>query len=217
MQLERMDDFFNNRAKTYDQHMLVDLQLDEFYEAIANCFPENNSTIKLLDLGSGTGLQLDKLFIKMPDLFVTGIDLSQAMLNVLKEKYSNKNIKLICGSYFDVDFGKNCFDYVLSTYSLHHFSEEKKTSLYKKVFASLCVGGIFVEGDYTCKTLEQQHFYIAENERLRNENGITDGFYHYDTPFTAGTQINLLKEAGFTDIQLIKEWDNTSIITAKKE
>ena len=29
--LERMDDFFNTRANIYDDHMLVDLQLEEFY------------------------------------------------------------------------------------------------------------------------------------------------------------------------------------------
>jgi len=31
--LERMDDFFNTRANIYDDHMLVDLQLEEFYIA----------------------------------------------------------------------------------------------------------------------------------------------------------------------------------------
>ena len=216
MSLEKMNEFFDKRADTYDRHMLVDLQLEEFYEEIANCFPVGTNTLKLLDLGCGTGLELERLFLKFHDLSVTGIDLSQEMLNVLKVKYADKEIKLICGSYFDVIFKDNYFDYALSTYSLHHFSEEDKIGLYNKVFASLRDGGIYVEGDYICKTIEQQLFFISVNERLRKENNITDGFYHYDTPFTIETQIKLLKIAGFTDAQLVKEWESTSIIVARK-
>ena len=216
MSLENMNDFFDNRADTYENHMLVDLQLAGFYEEIANCFHTNESNKNLLDLGCGTGLELERLFIKIPNLSVTGVDLSQKMLNKLKVKYSNRKMKLVCSSYFDMDFGECCFDYALSTYSLHHFSEDDKAGLYKKVYMSLRDGGIFVEGDYTCDTMEQQLFYIAENERLRKESGITDGFYHYDIPFTVETQIKLLKNAGFDYVQLVKKWENTSIIVSRK-
>lgn len=216
MPLEKMDEFFNARAITYDQHMLVNLQLAKFYEEIARCFSFDIQNPKLLDLGCGTGLELEHLFAKFSDISVTGIDLSQEMLNVFNEKYSDKNIKIICGSYFTIDFGIDCYDSVISTYSLHHFTEEEKVTLYKKIFDSLVNGGIYIEGDYTCKTMEEQLLYIAENERLRNENGISEGFYHYDTPFTIETQIKLLKTAGFGEIKVINEWDNTTIFSAKK-
>ena len=35
---EKMSEFFNARADMYDSHMIDDLGLDEFYEAIAGCF-----------------------------------------------------------------------------------------------------------------------------------------------------------------------------------
>jgi tRNA (cmo5U34)-methyltransferase len=142
--------------------------------------------------------------------------MSQEMLHVLEAKYADKEVELFCGSYFDLNLGKEVFDYALSTYSLHHFSETEKLSLYKKLYTSLRDGGCYVEGDYTCKTKEQQHYFLAENERLRKENGITDGCYHYDTPFTAECQIKLLKAAGFYEVALMKEWENTSIIVARK-
>ena len=216
MTLEKMNEFFDERSDTYDHHMLVDMQLAEFYEEISNCFPANANALTLLDLGCGTGLELERLFTKFPDLIVTGVDLSQRMLDVLKDKYPDKEIRLICNSYFDMDFGNNCYDYALSTYSLHHFSEEEKRVLYERVYASLREGGIFIEGDSTCKTMEQQLFNLAENERLRQENNITEGFYHYDTPLTVEIQIGLLKAAGFDEVQLVKEWEKTSIIVARK-
>ena len=67
-----------------------------------------------------------------------------------------KNITALCGSYFDIDFGKDKYDFALSTYSLHHFGEAKKTKFYRKVFDALRRDGIYVEGDYTCKTPEEQ-------------------------------------------------------------
>ena len=131
--LEKMDDFFNVRAGTYENHMM-DLGLDEFYEEVASLIAQDN--INLLDLGCGTGLEFEKLFAKLKNINIIGIDLSAQMLKILEDKYSDKNIKLICGSYFDVNFGVD-FDVALSTYSLHHFSETEKLMLYKKIFTSL--------------------------------------------------------------------------------
>lgn len=216
MTLEKMDEFFDRRADTYDDHMLVELQLAEFYQEIADCFPAGHGIRSLLDLGCGTGLELELLYKKIPDLKVTGIDMAQGMLNVLKTKYDAKAPKLICGSYFETDLGVNRYDFALSTYSLHHFSKEEKTGLYRKIYASLRPGGLFVLGDYTCKTRAEQLFYQEENERLRTENGISGGFWHYDTPFTAEAEIGLLKAAGFPAVELRREWESTSIIAAGK-
>jgi len=216
MQLERMDTFFNARAEIYDSHMLKELQLEVFYKEIAECLPAGNAEPALLDLGIGTGLELERLFAKFPGLKVTGIDISQGMLDLLYKKYPDKNITALCGSYFDIDFGKDKYDFALSTYSLHHFGEAKKTKLYRKVFDALRRDGIYVEGDYTCKTPEEQEKYIKESEQLYNKNNIPEGFYHYDIPFTAEMQMKLFKSAGFSDVKIIREWENTSIIKARK-
>lgn len=212
--LEEMSAFFNTRADTYEDHM-ANLRLDEFYEEIANLVVQDN--IKLLDLGCGTGLEFEKLFAKFKYIRITGIDLSAKMLKILGDKYSDKNINLICGSYFDVDFGSGDFDIVLSTYSLHHFNEAKKSALYKKIFASLKPGGFYIEGDYTVKTQEEQDLYESELVRFMREQNLPDGFYHYDTPMTTANLIKLLKAEGFSDIKIIREWESTTIITAIKQ
>lgn len=218
MTLEKMDEFFDKRAGLYDEHMLGELQLTEFYQAVKNCFPACAEQKSPLDLGCGTGLELAGIYQRVPHLVVTGIDLSAEMLSRLQDKFSDKDLTLLHGSYLDVDFGVNRYDYALSTYSLHHFSEAEKIKLYQRIYASLHDEGFFVEveGDYTCKTKEQQLAYIAENDRLRQENGIADGLYHYDMPFTADTQMRLLKTAGFQQVTLIRAWDSTSILLAEK-
>jgi len=216
--IEEMSDFFNKRAETYDDHMLIELDLNVFYDEIAKCFPVDRKYVKLLDLGCGTGLEIERLFKIYPNAEVTGVDLSIEMLNVLKEKYKDKEkqINLICKSYFDIDFGADTYDFALSTYSLHHFSAKLKLSLYKKIYTTLKYDGIYIEGDYTVKTIEEERQYIAENERLRKENSVNDGFYHYDTPFAIQTQIDLFKKAGFRNVEVRNQWDNTSIIVCHK-
>ena len=214
--LEKMDDFFNSRAETYDSHMLVDMNLGEFYKEIAALVITGKQDMSLLDLGCGTGLELERLFVKYPDMQVTGVDLSFEMLDGLRAKYKDKNVDLICGSYFDVQFGSD-YDVVLSTYSLHHFNEFEKFIIYKKVFKSMKPGGIYIEGDYTVKTDEEQALYVSELKRLKREQNLDSGnFYHYDTPMTAENQIKLLKSAGFAGAEVVKQWESTSIITAKK-
>ena len=215
MAFKKMNDFFNVRAETYDDHMLIDLGLDEFYQEIAKHINLKNPKPKLLDLGCGTGLELDRLFTKYPDISVTGIDMSSEMLNRLKEKYPDKNTKLICASYFDVLFDDN-YDVVLSTYSLHHFNEAMKILIYQKVYNSLADDGVYVEGDYTAGTMDQQMFFKSELCRLHKEYNLTDEFYHYDTPLTVETQIMLLQSTGFQDVDLVRQWENTSIIVARK-
>ena len=75
MSLEKMNEFFNARADMYDSHMLDDLGLDEFYIAITDYF--DKPVKRLLDLGCGTGLELDRLFERFPDMEVAGIGLSR--------------------------------------------------------------------------------------------------------------------------------------------
>jgi len=216
MFLEKMSDFFDTRAKTYDSHMFMNLSLDEFYEEIAKCVSCNNPKLRLLDIGCGTGIELSNLFKKYPNMSVTGIDISQQMLNMLKEKYEEKEISLICGSYFDVPFGEN-YDIILSTYSLHHWNEKEKIIIYEKIHTSLKEGGKFISGDYTCKTKEREQFLQSEFIRLRKKENLLDGeFYHFDIPLTVETDVKLLQDTGFVDIKVVKEWEDASIIISKK-
>lgn len=216
MTIEKMDEFFDRRAPTYDGHMLVELDLTEFYEQIAACFPARADAPVLLDLGCGTGLELSRLYEKLPSLRVTGIDLSRGMLDILRDKFAARAPQLVCGSYFDLPLGEGRFDYVLSTYSLHHFTAAQKTSLYRKIFAALRPGGRFVDGDYTCQTAGQQRDFLAQSDRLRETEGAQGVSYHIDTPFTAAAEAELMHSAGFSNVTLAHSWESTSILIAEK-
>lgn len=216
MKLEKMADFFARRADMYDEHMLTEVEgCREGYEKMASLVPSDTQT--LLDLGCGTGLELDGIFRRCPDIRVTGIDLSDVMLGRLREKYEGKRLSLICGDYFQTDLGKSAFDCAVSFQTMHHFPKEKKLSLYRKIHASLKAQGIYIECDYMVEKQQEEDFLFSENERLRRKNGITDGeYYHYDTPCTVDNQINLLRNAGFSRVTKVFRIENTTMLVAEK-
>lgn len=60
----------------------------EGYIKMAELLPHDVNNI--LDLGCGTGLELDEIFKTKPLIHVTGIDLTQAMLDKLKQNTLRK-------------------------------------------------------------------------------------------------------------------------------
>ena len=108
--LEKMSDFFEARLDGYDEHMMTSIEsATEFYPFTAEMLPAV-ADCHILDLGCGTGLELEAYYLLCPSAKVTGIDLSQGMLSALGKKLADKDITLIVGSYFDVPFykrGKN--------------------------------------------------------------------------------------------------------------
>lgn len=161
-----MSDFFTTRADGYDEHMLNDVEgCKDGYVKMAELLPQD--AVQLLDLGCGTGLELDEIFKRKPLINVTGIDLTQAMLDKLRHKHPDKNLSLINASYFDYDFGTCKYDAAISFQTMHHFSHKDKTNLYSKVFAALKAGGQYVECDYMVIKQEDEDFYFSENNRIR--------------------------------------------------
>jgi tRNA (cmo5U34)-methyltransferase len=134
--LEKMSEFFERRLDGYDEHMLTCIEsAEEFYPFTAAQLPQGKA--KVLDLGCGTGLELEYYLSSNPQSEITGVDLAPEMLKALENKLSGKNLKLILGSYFDVPFGEKIYDAAVSVESLHHFTKAEKIPLYKKIFYCL--------------------------------------------------------------------------------
>ena len=215
--LEKMDAFFEARLEDYDHHMLTDIEGSaEFYPFTACCLPDAPDS-RILDLGCGTGLELEYYFARNPSAYVTGIDLSEGMLAALLEKFPDKHLTLIQGSYFDLPLGDGCFDAAVSVESLHHFTKEEKTGLYRKLYLALKDGGYFILTDYFAHENAFEDFCQAELHRLKAEQGIADEeFYHYDTPLTLAHETEALLKAGFSRVTVLKNWGATYTIKAEK-
>ncbi|MBE6716445.1 MAG: class I SAM-dependent methyltransferase [Ruminococcaceae bacterium] len=215
--LEKMNEFFDKRLDGYDEHMMTCIEsAEEFYPYTADCLPKE-AGVKILDLGCGTGLELEHYFNLNPYAKVTGVDLTEAMLNALKQKLHDKDLTLILGSYFDVPFGEEIFDAAVSVESLHHFTKEEKIPLYIKLYNSLKEDGYFILTDYFALSDENERTYRNELLHLKKLQRINDNeFYHYDTPLTVEHETEALLEAGFSSIEVLNNWGETFTLKAIK-
>lgn len=211
--LEEMSAFFAKRLDGYESHMAV---WDEAYQKFASFLPDDCNEI--LDLGCGTGLELQSVFARFPNARVTGIDMSADMLAALSAKYGDKALQTTCGDYFTVEFGKGSFDAVISFQSLHHFAPQKKTALFKKILEALKPGGKFLNCDYFACCDEEEALLFAECVRRRAAANIPDTeFVHFDTPLTLAHEAQLLKSAGFAKAEPLESCNGAVFLLAGKK
>lgn len=211
--LEEMADFFTKRLEGYEQHMAV---WEKSYQSFAGLLPEKCQNI--LDLGCGTGLELDIIFKNNPEIAVTGVDLCQSMLDKLLEKHSGKRLTVVCQDYFQYDFGSDQWDAIISFESLHHFLPERKKELYQKAWHSLKADGIFLLGDYIACCEEEEELLRSTYLEKRKRSAIPDHcFVHFDIPLTLEHEKELLQNAGFVVEKVLDNPDGATIMIARKE
>ena len=208
--LEEMSDFFTKRLHDYEEHMSF---WEKSYQIFAEILPLECH--KILDLGCGTGLELDKIWQKNPDIDVTGVDLCQSMLNKLLKKHPDQRLTTVCQDYFQYDFGYGKWEAVISFESLHHFLPERKKELYQKICNSLKAGGVFILGDYIACCDEEEELLRSVYLKKRKHSAIPENCYvHFDIPLTLEHEKELLQDAGFVIEKVVD--DDATIIVARK-
>lgn len=209
--LEEMGAFFTARISDYEAHMAL---WEEGYRLLPELIPGDAKDV--LDLGCGTGLELDAILPLRPELKVTGIDLCEAMLRRLREKHPG--VKTVCGDYFETELGAAQYDAVISFESLHHFTPEKKLGLFEKIYDALRPGGVFMNVDYlACCMEEERLLWEFAARKRRTQNIPPEQFVHFDTPLTAEVELELLRKAGFSVVEWLFAVEGASFVRCIKE
>ena len=207
---EEMSAFFTARLSGYEAHMSV---WSEAYRLFPSLLPGNCHYA--LDLGCGTGLELDEIWRKFPTINITGIDLCKDMLDQCQLKHSDKNFKPILADYLIYDLGTDCWDAVISFESLHHFLPAQKQHLYQKIHHSLKENAPFICCDYLACCEEEEELLRRTYLEIRRRFNIPDTqFIHFDIPLTVEHEKTLLLEAGFTNITFLASLDGATFVCA---
>lgn len=110
-----------------------------------------NGGKKVLDIGFGTGVLSKKLYDQGTDIY--GIDFSAEMVNTAKKKMPKSKL-------YQYDFSAGLppeldgikFDFIVSTYAIHHLTNEKKTAFIKLLKTHLNRDGKILIGDVAFET-----------------------------------------------------------------
>ena len=196
-------------------------------EKISNIERRNNSNKKIKQLGIACLETLpvieDSTQVSLKDIDTIckraiaclistqlAIDISEKMLEKLRQRDFSDHIHIIQGNFFDVDFGDD-YDAVISTSALHHFLLKDKLVLYKKIYQALKISGVFLNADKIVNTDLEEEAAIEYYKFYAHEKP------HIDRPLSIHHEEEILKEAGFQNISVFPvEKENYRLIRAYK-
>ncbi len=151
MRSKYVDDFnHDDWASDYD----ADIQIEDnpirtgyadLLAWIADHINQSDSA-NILDIGAGTG-NLSKQ-IKSCNTLVC-LDISKEMLKKAEPKLLHlKDVSWVVGDFLEF-FDRNTmrFDYIISSYALHHLTEPEKKYLFSRIHSSLGRNGMAIFGD----------------------------------------------------------------------
>lgn len=217
---------FNSDAKAYDSKRRIFIPcFDDYYinttKFIAGIIKEPKN---VLDLGAGTGLLTSFWYKEFPKANYVLDDISVEMLNMAKERFSNrKNFDYVTDNYNE-SLPKGDFDAVISALSIHHLDDTEKQSLFIRIFDKLPKGGVFVNYDmFNAATKEMTEKYNSywENSVINSKLPTAD-IEHWkkgrsiDKECSVSDETTMLKSAGFVNVNCIYSNLKFGVILAVK-
>lgn len=140
---------------------------------------------RILDLGSGTGIPIDKYLVEK-GAEVTGIDISQK--HVIQARKNVPQARFILGDFSRIDLAEASFDAVVSIYAIFHIPREEQGALFRKAHGLLKAPGVFLA------TLGTSDSDYAEQEDWA---GAPMAWSTYEPDAYAG----LITESGFSIVE----------------
>ena len=178
---------FDLWADNYDQTVQLSEEKNEYpfagYKVILNnIFNEVMAKMSatVLDIGIGTGVLAKKLYDNNHQ--ITGVDFSEKMLE-------NTQLKMLNAQLINWDIGEgvpealpeSTYDFIISTYTLHHLTDAQKVQFIKDLSTYLKPNGQILIGDISFET--QAHLQAC---KVKNSSHWDDDeFYFVFDEFTS--------------------------------
>ena len=158
---------FNNISGNYDGlNRVISLGIDQSWrKKVVQLVGENNPK-QILDIATGTGDLALMMMSLNPDK-ITGLDISEGMLNVGKQKVKNAGlsdkIEMIVGDSENMPFDDNTFDAITVSFGVRNFENLDKGL--QEIVRVLKPGGKFVvlETSNPTKTPFKQGYKLYTN------------------------------------------------------
>lgn len=211
------DDMLSRSVPFYDDvHKLI----------ISLILTEQKDTKSVLDLGSSTAKFLLDLHSKMSaTMKLKGLDNSKAMLARAKQKCQafGADIELELIDMLEYDYEDE--DVIVANYTLQFIRPMQRIKLVKRLHDSLNDDGLFIFSEkivFNDKKLDKEIidiYYKYKKEQGYSEYEISqkrEALENVLIPFTIKENIQMCKDAGFTNVKTIFQWANFATFVAKK-
>ena len=207
-EVERFSNLETGQLATVDSPLAMSL----IAEVAAATTPKATS---VLDVGCGAGNYTLKLLERLPKLNVTLIDLSNVMLDravARIQPVTTGSVEVIRGDIRQINIGFQQHDIILAASVLHHLRDDSQwRSVFEKFYKGLRQGGsvwIFDLIDSSILEVQStmQRRYGEYLMQLKDE-AYRDQVFAYiereDTPRSLMFQLDLLREVGFSQVEVL--------------
>jgi len=127
---EQVATMFNNISKDYDGlNRVISFGIDVSWRKKVVKIVSQNNPKQILDIATGTG-DLALMMAKLNPTKIIGLDISEGMLNVGREKIAKVNlsekIEMVVGDSENMPFEDNTFDAITVSFGVRNFSKLDK-------------------------------------------------------------------------------------------
>ena len=184
----------------------------------------------IYDLGCSTGslllLLTKSISTLLPRVHLIGVDNSAAMINKARNKLSNfpDSVGFVKANLDDSFlFNDSCA--IVMNYTLQFIPVENRAPLLKKIYESLMPGGGFIlnekvlsEHELLSETFVEMHhdFKKGHGYSKMEISKKRDALENVLVPLKLSKTITLVREAGFTAVDIFFKWNNFAGIIALK-
>lgn len=167
---------------------------------------------RILDLGTGDGRLLGLLKMDRPQAQGVAMDFSPAMLEAVRKRFAGDPLVEVVAHDFDTplpELGR--FDVVVSSFAIHHATDERKRALYTEIFRMLEPGGVMCNLEHVASASPARH------ERFLQAIGYTRATEDPSNKLVAvETQLRWLREIGFADVDCHWKWLELALLAGVK-
>lgn len=162
-EIQTVTNYYRKVAKIYDFNRgLFLFGRKRLIKKLSEQYPQ---LPRILEVGCGTGTVLLELYRRYPNSQIVGLDLSEKMLAVARQKTVDiANITLIQGK-FDTDFIHQSFDLVVFSYALSVFPDLETTLALTQ--QQLVPGGVIAMVDFFDSNYDLFRLWISRNIPIR--------------------------------------------------
>lgn len=178
--------------------------------ALLELVPKN--VRRILDLGAGDGRLLALLRIDRSHVEAIAMDFSQTMLSAARERFRGDDRLEVIEHNLEnplPDLGQ--FDAIVSSFAIHHCTDERKRGLYSEIYSALLPGGTFCNLEHVAPASSELHRRFLEALGSSEEEEDPS-----NKLASVEIQLHWLREIGFVDVDCHWKWLELALLGGVK-
>jgi len=180
------------------------------YAALLEEVPEEVQ--RVLDLGSGDGRLLEYVLHVRPQARGVALDFSPFMLDQLRNRFGHRAGVEIVGHNLDEPLPPlGTFELVVSSFAIHHLTDERKRQLYREIWTLLAPGGVFCNLEHVSSASAYGHERFLEAMRITASDEDPS-----NKLLDVHTQLEWLRAIGFGDVDCYWKWRELALLVGRK-